>query len=707
MRPTVFVCLSTLLLAAAPARAGKEIPEATPGPSEVGQARTLDVVPDLDAAIETDGYRLWTHAVRIAGATFLKPHFVDVNLRAGDVLVVRSRTGHVVEEIRGRGPKGLGSFWGLSAFGDELRFELRFRHDDPPVPFRVDRAIVGDVDPFPADGPESICTPADFEDVFCYQGDAGKWANVTASVGVMSVGGSPTSGLFCSGSNVSPNNYLLTNQHCIENQSSCDGAEFVFKYYRTGCNDGSPTTLDWVGFRCDQVVAQSPYNGFCEPNLDNLDFTLASVLGDPATAFGFVEPDPIPITDGEDIYIIQHPAGRPHEITHGGGANVDADGTTFRYYDTLDTEGGSSGSPIFRDSDDKLVGLHHCGGCSTPGTGNRGMLMSDIHPLIADFLCTDTVALAAAGFDPLEQVSGNGDAVLDWGEIWQFSPRVRNTACTGDAFNVHADLAPNAGNVGTVQMLDTEAQFGTVAAGTTALSASPVRFVIGADFPCGSSFALDLVDLQADGTVPLTAPELLTAEIGEEVFTIYFEEHFDAESLADWTIVDGGTGAQTWTDANPGNRALALAEPFAIADADENGSGNTMDEEMISEIVDLSAATVVRLQFQHDFNWYSPEMDEQADVDVRSAATGGAWVNVVNFSGGDASGLVDVDVSSQAAGQSDVQIRFHYYQAGFEWWWAVDDVNLLNSEFVCDLASDIFSDGFESGDTSAWSAAQP
>ena len=59
---------------------------------------------------------------------------------------------------------------------------------------------------------------------------------------------------------------------------------------------------------------------------------------------------------------------------------------TRRYYNTLDTEGRSSGSPIFREADGKLVELHHCGGCSTPWVGNRGMLMSDIFPGIQDFL---------------------------------------------------------------------------------------------------------------------------------------------------------------------------------------------------------------------------------------------------------------------------------------------------------------------------------
>ena len=28
----------------------------------------------------------------------------------------------------------------------------------------------------------------------------------------------------------------------------------------------------------------------------------------------------------------------------------------------------------------------------------------------------------------------------------------------------------------------------------------------------------------------------------------------------------------------------------------------------------------------------------------------------------------------QAAGQSAVQVRFHYYDASYEWWWEVDNV---------------------------------
>ena len=110
-------------------------------------------------------------------------------------------------------------------------------------------------------------------------------------------------------------------------------------------------------------------SGPCDPTLAALDFSLHSVIGDPASTFGFVNVDPTPITSGEDIYIVQHPAGRPHEITHGGGANVVVDGTTFRYYDTLDTEGGSSGSPIFGRT--SIPATTTSRGCSAKRTTSR------------------------------------------------------------------------------------------------------------------------------------------------------------------------------------------------------------------------------------------------------------------------------------------------------------------------------------------------
>ena len=687
---TVLAGLSILASFNLPAAAEKPLISKPPR-AEVGHSKALSVVPNLSNVSESSGRLVWRHTVVEKEAAFIKAHLVDVNLRHGDTLTLRSATGRVVEEITGRGPKGMGSFWALSAFGDTLELELSFRQPYDYLPFSIDRVILGDPKMLEVvlpggDQPESICAPEDFDDVICYQSDPAKWANVTASVGVMSVGGDPNTALFCSGSNISGENFLLTNQHCVENQGQCDSSEFVFKFYRTGCNDGSPPTEDWQSFRCDQIVAQSPFIS-CDQGLNDLDFTLASVIGDPASTFGFVEPDPVPLTSGEAIYIVQHPDGRPHEITHGAGPNVVVDGTVLRYYDTLDTEGGSSGSPIFRDADDKLVGLHHCGGCDGP-EGNRGMLMSDIYPLIEDFVCSETLSVRNAGFDDLEQLSGNGDGVVDPGEAWQLTPLARNASCDMVALGVGATYVVNPDSAMPVVLFDTSAFFGDIDAGTNVPAQAPIRFGVDQTAPCGETVILDVVELTADNGGPFDGQAaFFEVQIGNEPLTTVFHEDFSGKSGHAWSIVNDGTGsgpAETWTTTNPGNRTLGLTEPFAIADSDEHGIGLDMDEQLISPQIDVGTFDTVTLQFKHDFNYYTGGNDEQADVDIRSSATGGQWVTVANFSGGGASGTVTVDITQAAAGQSDLQVRFHYWNAEWEFWWAVDDIFVLGSNgFVC------------------------
>ena len=685
--------------------AGKPLPE--PEKNVVGHGQDVAIIPDLSLGVRMGGELVWTDMLQIKDATFLKAHIVDLNLREGDTLVLKSQSGRVVEELTGRGPNDLGSFWALSAFGEMLHLELHLSHTYDKPPFRIDEVIVGDVDLLSSgdDQSESICSPADFEDAVCYDGDAEKWATVMASVGVMSVGSNPTTGLWCSGSNVSPNNYVMTNWHCIPDFSPCTNAEFVFKYYNTTCGGGT-TTQDWESFHCDQTVVESPYNGNCDATLDELDFTLNSVVGNPASTYGWVTPDSNPITDGEAIYIVQHPDGRPHEITHGSGANVDIDGTVFRYYDTLDTEGGSSGSPIFRESDNKMVGLHHCGGCSTPGTGNRGMLMSDIYPLIQEYLCTAEVEITPASHGELIEVEGNENTVVEPGETWQFSPRVTNTACSTEATAVAADLQQGVGSVDLL-MTGANAQFGSLAAGATGDSTSPLVFTVNPSAECGGQVTIDMVNLRANGVGPFPGAEnYVIRTLGEVVYTTIMLEDFAGGITGDWTVVDGGSstgGVHTWTDTNPGGRSLPLTEPFVIVDSDDAGSGETQDEELISPLVDVTGFDSVTLQFSHDFNSYS---DEQADVDVRSTATGGAWVTVANYTGVDTSGIVTLDLTAYAA--ADLQLRFHYYDASYEYWWAIDDIYLLGDNgFVCEPFGSIFSDGFEVGDSSNWSATMP
>lgn len=685
------------------------------GPKVIGSALALEVVPRLDAVESREGRRIWRDTVYLPGASFVKAHFVGFDLRPGDSLRLRGADGRLVEELTLRGPKQAGNFWGLSAFGDTLEIELDFKSRYERAPFRVDQVIAGDPGVFDAiagSGPESICAPEDFDDVVCHQGDAGKWANILASVGVMSVGGNPATGLWCSGSNVSPLNYVLTNWHCIPDASPCASSEFVFNFYRTTC--GGATNSTWTSFRCDETVVQSPI-GDCDATVTALDFSLNSVIGDPSSTFGFVRPDPVELTDGEAIYIVQHPDGRPHEIAHGSGSDVDVDTSNpslsvIRYYDTLDTEGGSSGSPIFREADDKMVGLHHCGTCTDAGVGNRGMLMSDIFPLIESYLCTSSFSLASAGHDGLQEVAGNGDLVLDAGETWSFVPKVRNGSCSLGASNVEATFQVDAASAATVTLLDPTASFGAIPATQVGTASAPIEFQLSADFPCGGAVKIDIASVTATEGGPFGPADLVDAASGLEVFASVLDEDFAAGIPGTWTVVNGGSGggaAATWTTANPGGRSLPLTAPFVIVDSDNAGQTAIQDEQLVTPVLDFTGQATVELRFDHSFKHYQTEY---SDVDVRSTATGGVWTNVARYQTVDTSGPVLLDISAQAGNQPDAQIRFRYFNAQWEYWWAVDDVRLgasLGPQCHPWSIADLFSDDFEFGSTVRWDLETP
>jgi hypothetical protein len=338
------------------------------------------------------------------------------------------------------------------------------------------------------------------------------------------------------------------------------------------------------------------------------------------------------------------------------------------------------------------------------------MMMSDIYPLIDSYLCSASLDLSVAGVEGISQVSGNGNTVFEPGETWQFHPVVRNLACAEEALGVTGDVALSPASDGPVTLTNASVAFGDIPAAATTASQMPVIFELDAAAACGGSVVFDLENLNAANGGPFAGlAGILSVPVGEAVYTTLMYEDFSGGIPADWIVVHNGTAtgpAATWTTDNPGGRNLPLTPPFAIVDSDEAGSGYTHDEEMITAPVDCTGFETVELRFNHDFNYYSGSGAEQGDVDVRSSATGGSWVNVANYSGGSASGAAVVDISDYAVGQTDVEIRFHYYDASFEWWWAVDDVAIHGGTLVCFGNELIFTDGFESGDEARWDRAE-
>jgi V8-like Glu-specific endopeptidase len=80
------------------------------------------------------------------------------------------------------------------------------------------------------------------------------------------------------------------------------------------------------------------------------------------------------ITEEAMLCLIQHPNGLPKRIEAGPMLQNTSGQLT---YDSLDTQGGSSGSPILSDTGE-LVGVHTNGGCTTFSGSNRGVAIGAI-----------------------------------------------------------------------------------------------------------------------------------------------------------------------------------------------------------------------------------------------------------------------------------------------------------------------------------------
>ena len=154
-------------------------------------------------------------------------------------------------------------------------------------------------------------------------------------------------------------------------------------------------------------------------------------------------------------------------------------------------------------------------------------------------------------------------------------------------------------------------------------------------------------------------------------------------SNAQWTINDPTTG----TPGNSGSSTIIesigssissgnCSNVYAIVDSDGLGNGNTQNTNLISPVMDLSNFTSVVLEFNHSFEvWADPVARVESSID-----SGLTWSVVHDFGTTSKYGHEIFNISS-IAGNSNVQIRFHY-EGDFDWWWAIDDVVIKQAELV-------------------------
>jgi hypothetical protein len=302
---------------------------------------------------------------------------------------------------------------------------------------------------------------------------------------------------------------------------------------------------------------------------------------------------------------------------------------------------------------------------------------------------------------------GGGDGVADPGETLSFTVRVLNPGGQ-DATNAQLAVSTTASGVtpspalvslGDVQAYDS----------TSFFQPEDAEFEVALDrgIDCGTEIPLTLT-LSCDQGSWVTA---YTFQVGATA-PLLLEESFDlGNPPAGWSVQDGGDSGETWTTSNPGERYLpaGMDDPVALLDSDWFGEAGIQDDALVSPSLDCTAATRVDLSFRC-FLWALQTVREEAALVEVSPDGGGHWataavwrINVGIPPAGEppapegdpgASVPILLDISSIAAGESSVQVRFRYL-GHYGYYWMVDDVRVAAweenpacaSTSCCDLPS--------------------
>jgi lysyl endopeptidase len=368
----------------APRPAGARIlpPESAAAAAAAGRQK----VGELLAVNKLLGYGDKTETFSYPGASYVKLHFNRMTMLPGDYLTVSNPSG--TESYR-YDPPGLldtGSVdqWAMSVTGDTAVLEMHrvaggsllgdLGVGVDQVARGFTRTEQGRVPQDQLTGPgqngreESVCGTDESQDAVCYKSADPVAYTRSKAIARLLINGTE----LCSGWRVGPNNRMLTNNHCFDNSADAYDTEVWFNYQCAVCKgyDTFQPTKVWGA----KVLATDHV----------YDYTLFTVGNFAAVQkFGYLAFDTARPAKGQELYIPQHPAGEPTRIAGALGETAGtcmvadnaytgyAKNSDVAYY--CDTAGGSSGSPVLSRTTNKVVALHHFGGC--PNSGVRADLL--------------------------------------------------------------------------------------------------------------------------------------------------------------------------------------------------------------------------------------------------------------------------------------------------------------------------------------------
>ncbi|RHY13070.1 hypothetical protein DYB25_009778 [Aphanomyces astaci] len=316
-------------------------------------------------------YTPFSYQLNRPDAAYLSLHFASVNIPVGGLLTISSPDGSQFHEYT--------NVTQTNFYAEFIDGDSAFITYTPPRSSLIDSLLANDapnaflIDKFAHGFPkadldsqvEAICGKDDSQSAVCLKtSDAPKYQKAQAVARLRINGRS-----LCTGWLFGSEGHLITNNHCIRNANDASNTQYEFGAECTTCETVPGGTCTGV------TVATSSELLYTNPANDFTLVKLKLANGASLASYGYLQARASGPVLGEPIYIAQHPGGKPKRIAtivdSGAVGTIESISIPSCVADevgyTLDTEGGSSGSPVLSAKDNAVVALHNCGGCLNGG----------------------------------------------------------------------------------------------------------------------------------------------------------------------------------------------------------------------------------------------------------------------------------------------------------------------------------------------------
>ncbi len=339
-------------------------------PMKIGEVVSVRLDTPHPYISDTAGTEIASFEISRKDSNFIMVHFSDLDLCSDDHIEIRDKKNILRQIITESESKN--NLWSFMVEGDTafVRLISGSFENTKSYGFTIDKYAYGTQEL------KSLCGTDDKVDIECVSGTtqydrAGSVAKIVRiDDGIVYD--------HCTGFLISNDGHFLTNEHCVNNAADAGNLQMYFNYQNTNCGGNTLASFDAY-----------TVGTFFEAN-HSYDYALMTLSGRPQFDYGYLKLNSRDPILNEVVYIPQHPQGLPKQYHDENVVDIVTDGYTsnsdFGY--RVDTEQGSSGSPVIAMSDHKVIGLHHWGGCQNDD--NQGVLMKKIVPLISSLLSRPT-----------------------------------------------------------------------------------------------------------------------------------------------------------------------------------------------------------------------------------------------------------------------------------------------------------------------------